>query len=158
MIIDQLKNASLYSKINKKIETALNYLRDTDLSNLKPGGYEPIRYEPIRYEIDGSDIFALIQTYDTKPKENGFWEAHRQYIDIQYVIKGTELIGYANIDHLRSGGYDDAKDLLVLYGDGVFLEVREGNFVILMPQDAHMPGIAVTTSQSVAKIVLKVHV
>lgn len=153
MIIDQLKNASLYSKINRKIETALNYLLDTDLSNLNPG-----RYEPIRYDIDGSDIFALLQNYDTKPKENGFWEAHRQYIDIQYVIKGTELIGYANIDHLKSGEYDDAKDLLVLYGDGVFLEVREGNFVILMPQDAHMPGIAVTTSQSVAKIVVKVHV
>lgn len=158
MIIDQLKNASLYSKINKNIETALNYLSDTDLSNLKPGRYEPIRYDPIKYEIDGSGIFALIQTYDTKPKENGFWEAHRQYIDIQYVIKGTELIGYANIDHLRSGEYDDAKDLLVLYGDGVFLEVREGNFVILMPQDAHMPGIAVTTSQSVEKIVVKVPV
>ncbi len=153
MIIDQLKNASLYSKINKNIETALNYLRDTDLSNMKP-----IRYEPIRYEIDGSDIFALMQIYDTKPKENGFWEAHRQYIDIQYVIKGTELIGYSNIDYLKSGEYDNAKDLLVLYGDGVFLEVREGNFVILMPQDAHMPGIAVTTSEPVSKIVVKVRV
>ncbi|MBI5192324.1 MAG: YhcH/YjgK/YiaL family protein [Nitrospirae bacterium] len=148
MIIDLLKNASLYSKMNRKIETALNFLRDTDLSNIKPG----------RYEIDGSDIFALMQTYDTKPRENGFWEAHRQYIDIQYVIKGTELIGYSNIDHLKSGEYDDAKDLLVLYGDGVFLEVREGTFVILMPHDAHKPGIAVTTSKPVSKIVVKVRV
>lgn len=151
MIIDILKNASLYTGhlgMNKRIETALNYLRDTDMSNLKPG----------RYEIDDSDIFALMQNYYTKPKENGFWEAHRQYIDIQYVIKGTELIGYSNIDNLKSGEYDDAKDLLVLYGDGVFLEVREGTFVILMPQDAHMPGIAVTTSQPVSKIVLKVRV
>ncbi|MDD5435916.1 MAG: YhcH/YjgK/YiaL family protein, partial [Nitrospira sp.] len=98
MITDLLNNASQYSKMNMKIETALNYLQDTDLSNLKPG----------RYEIDGSDIFALMQNYETKPKENGFWEAHRKYIDIQYVIKGTELIGYANIVHLKSGEYDDA--------------------------------------------------
>ena len=99
-----------------------------------------------------------MQNYETKSKENWFWEAHRQYIDIQYIIKGTELIGYSNIDYLKSGEYDDAKDLLVLYGDGVFLEVRAGTFVILMPQDAHMPGIAVSTSQSVGKIVLKVRV
>lgn len=151
MIIDQLKNASLYFRhlgMTKKIETALAYLLDTDLPNMRPG----------RYEIDGSDIFALMQNYETKPKEDGFWEAHRQYIDIQYVIKGAELIGYANIAHLKSGEYDDAKDLLVLYGDGVFLEVRAGTFVILMPQDAHMPGIAVNTPQSVAKIVVKVRV
>lgn len=146
MIIDQLKNASFYFGMSKKIETALSYLLDTDLPNMKPG----------RYEIDGPDMYALMQNYETKSKENGFWEAHRKYIDIQYVIKGTELIGYANIDHLNPGEYDDVKDLLVLYGDGVFPEVRAGTFVILMPQDAHMPGIAVTTSQSVAKIVVKV--
>ena len=114
MIIDQLKNASLYFEMSKKIETALAYLLDTDLPNIKPG----------RYEIDGSNIYALMQNYETKPKENGFWEAHRHYIDIQYIIKGTELIGYANIDYLKSGEYDDVKDFLVLYGDGVFFEVR----------------------------------
>ena len=149
MIIDQLKNASLYFGyfgISKKIETALTYLLDTDLPNIKPG----------RYEIDGSNIYALMQTYDTKLKENGFWEAHRQYIDIQYIIKGAELIGYSNIDYLKSGGYDDVKDRLVLYEYGIFFEVKAGTFVILMPQDAHIPGIAVTTSQSVGKIVLKI--
>lgn len=149
MVIDQIKNASLYCGISNKIVTALSYLRDTDIQNMKPG----------RYDIDGSNIFALMQNYETKSKENGFWEAHRQYIDIQYVIKGAELIGYANIDYLKSGEYDDVKDLLVLYGaDGVFLEVRAGTFVILMPQDAHMPGITVITAQSVAKIVIKVRV
>ena len=148
MIIDQLKNSSLYFDISKNIGAALRYLRDTDLSNIKPG----------RYEIDGSNIYAMKQKYETKLKENGIWEAHRHYIDVQFIIKGTELIGYANIEYLKAGEYDNVKDMLPLYGDGVYFEAGAGTFVILMPQDAHMPGIAVSTPQSVEKIVLKVRV
>jgi len=148
MIIDQLKNASSYFDISKNIGAALCYLRDTDLSKIEPG----------RYEIDGSNIYAMMQKYETKSKESGIWEAHRHYIDVQYIIKGTELIGYANIEYLKDGEYDDVKDMLPLYGDGVYFEVNAGTFVILMPQDAHMPGIAVSTTQSVEKIVLKVRV
>lgn len=148
MIIDQLKNASSYFDISKNIGAALCYLCDTDLLKIEPG----------RYEIDGSNIYAMMQKYETKLKENGIWEAHRHYIDVQYIMKGTELIGYANIEYLKAGEYDAVKDMLPLYGNGVYFEARAGTFVILMPQDAHMPGIAVSTPQSVEKIVLKVRV
>jgi len=35
--------------------------------------------------------------YQTKPREQGIWEAHRKYIDVQYMIQGSELMGWASI-------------------------------------------------------------
>lgn len=146
MIIDQLKNISLYFGINENLTIALRYLQNINLSNISPG----------RYEIDGSKIYALIQKYETKPREKGLWEAHQLYTDIQYIARGSELIGYANVDDLKDIKYDADKDFLLLQGDGDFFEVQDGTFVIFMPQDAHMPGISVSASQTVEKIVLKV--
>lgn len=146
MIIDHLKHASQYLGGDKRLSAALRYLQDTDLASVPPG----------KYEIDGSDVFAIVQEYDSKPKEKGYWEAHRQYIDVQYVARGAELMGYAHLDRLKSGQYDETRDFLPLEGEGNFFEVREGTFVILSSQDAHMPGIAVTVPQPVKKVVVKV--
>lgn len=146
MIIDQIKNASFYFGMSERLTTALRYLQNTDLSSIEPG----------RYEIDGSNVYALVQQYETRLKEKGFWEAHRRYIDVQSVIEGVELIGYANLGHLKVGEYDDAQDFLRLEGEADFLVIRAGTFVILTPQDAHMPGIAVASPQPVKKVVVKV--
>jgi len=146
MIIDQLKNASFYSGMHKGLATAFRYLKSTDLSRVSPG----------RYEIEGSNVYVLVQEYETKSKEKGRWEAHRLYMDVQYVFQGGELFGYANLERLKAGEYDEAKDFLPLTGEGDFFVLREGTFVILAPQDAHMPGIAVSGPQPVKKFVAKV--
>jgi len=146
MIIDHLKNASQYAGADKRLVAALQYLQDTDLHSVPPG----------RYEIEGSDVFALVQEYESKPKNQGKWEAHRQYIDVQYVARGAELMGYAHLDRLKPGAYDASRDFLPLEGEGDFFEMREGTFVILSSQDAHMPGIAVPLPQPVKKVVVKV--
>jgi len=148
MIIDRLSNASNYVGIHKRLAAAFDYLRRTDLSKIEPG----------TYEIDGRKVYAMVQQYDPKARENGRWEAHRKYIDVQYVHKGEELFGYANLLDLKAGTYDEAKDFLSLQGGerGDFFFVREGTFIILFPQDAHMPGIAGANPQSVKKFVVKV--
>ena len=148
MIIDQLKNASTCFGAHPRLEAAFRYLRETDLAKIEAG----------RYEIQGADIFALVQNYDTKAREKGRWEAHRKYIDIQYVYRGTELIGYANIDALKAGTYDEAKDFWEFKGDGDFLKAQAGTFLVLFPQDGHMPGIAVSGPEPVKKIVVKARV
>jgi YhcH/YjgK/YiaL family protein len=148
MILDQLQNAAWYFGAHARLTTALRYLQNTDLSSHAPG----------RYEIDGSNIFMLVQEYETKPREKGFWEAHRQYLDIQYVASGVELMGYANLAYLRAGEYDESKDFVPGFGEGTFFEMHAGTFTIFAPQDAHMPGIAAGEPQPVRKIVLKVRV
>ncbi len=146
MIIDQLKNASFYLGLTKGLATAFDYLQNTDLTKIPPG----------KYEIDGSNVYALVQQYETKSQEKGRWEAHRRYLDVQYVSQGVERIGYAILEQLQAGEYDEAKDFWALSGEGDFFVVRAGTFVILAPQDGHMPGIAVSSPQPVKKIVVKV--
>ena len=148
MIIDQLKNVSMYYPLSPRLERALRYLEVMDLEQLELG----------QYEIAGESVFAMVQEYDSKPMEEGFWEAHRKYIDVQYVVSGTEKIGYTSIEGLRAGDYDEEKDFVKLEGEGDFLEMQAGTFMILAPQDAHMPGMAIEQLQPVKKIVVKVKI
>lgn len=161
MIVDQLSNVDspFYAgllrshggsfKLAERLTLGLSFLQDTDVLALGPS----------RIELDGDKVFAMIQHYDTKPRSQGFWEAHRKYIDIQYVAAGEELMGYANIVHLDAGDYDAAKDFMLLQGEGSFIHMYPGTFIILGPQDAHMPQIAVDDKpQPVKKVVVKVAV
>jgi YhcH/YjgK/YiaL family protein len=101
-------------------------------------------------------MFALVQEYDTKLKEQGLWEAHRRYIDLQYVVQGTEGFGYANINHLKQSEYDSIKDFLPLHGDGDLVTVHDGSFILLLPEDAYMPGMAIDKPVQVKKVVIKI--
>ncbi|HBG49477.1 MAG TPA: YhcH/YjgK/YiaL family protein [Cyanobacteria bacterium UBA9971] len=149
MIIDKLKNASLYYGMSEKIATALKYLENTDLSEFQNG----------KYEIEGEDISVIVQDYNTKPLSEGRFEAHRKYIDIQYIIKGTEKMGYTNIHKLKSATeYDEEKDIIFFDGEGDFVTVEEGFFTIFAPEDAHMPGIESKTSEYIKKAVVKIKV
>jgi YhcH/YjgK/YiaL family protein len=148
MIIDRLEKASLYQAVHKRLAAAFDYLQKADLDKVEPG----------THEIEGRKVYVMVQQYETKPIEKGRWEAHRKYIDVQYVHQGAELFGYANLLELKPGNYDEAKDFLSLEGKekGDFFLVRQGTFVILFPQDGHMPGMAVSTPQPVRKFVVKV--
>ena len=98
----------------------------------------------------------MIQQYDPKPREKARWEAHRKYIDVQYVLSGSEHFGYAPLERLSSVAYDEAKDFHELKGEGDFLQVPAGTFMVLFPQDAHMPGIAGPGARFTKKIVVKI--
>ena len=147
MIIDKLKNAKSYYGIRKELDVGLKFLQDKDLNKKEPG----------KYEIDGDNIFLLLEEYITKPFEQGRWEAHRRYIDIQYLVKGDEMIGYANIDCLKiSENYMEDDDILFLKGTGDFIKIKEGWFTVYFPKDAHMPGLLVEKPEYVKKAVLKI--
>jgi YhcH/YjgK/YiaL family protein len=160
MIVDQITNVNsdYYAgllrshggsfKLAERLSMALDFiLKENVLAML-----------PSRIELDGDKVFAMIQHYDTKPKEQGVWEAHRKYIDVQYVAEGQELMGYANLGHLQAGDYNDEKDFLLLKGEGSYVLMKPGTFVILTPQDAHIPQVAVDLPQPVKKVVVKVAV
>jgi YhcH/YjgK/YiaL family protein len=149
MVIDKITNAQLYYGLGKRITLALKYLKETDFSGIEPG----------RYEIDGSNVYALVQVYESKLPDTGKWEGHRKYIDIQYVAEGSELIGYANIERMKTiCGYDEEKDFILFEGKGDFLSVPAGTFALLWPHDVHMPGIAADIPRTVKKVIVKVRV
>lgn len=149
MILDRLENSHLYEHVHALLPAAFEFLRSEAAAGLPNG----------RHELRGSDLFAIVQQYETKPREQGFWEAHRRYIDVQYVVEGTERMGYANLNTLQvRDAYDAEKDFLVLDGDGDLFTVPAGHFTIFTSQDAHMPSLAVSTPASVRKIVVKIAV
>ena len=149
MIVDNLRNAHLYYSLSKRILIALNYLKENDLSS----------YEPGRYQIDGEDIYVLVQSYTTKPEIEGRWEAHKRHIDIQYVISGTESMGYADLSKMKIvQEYDTQKYILFLKGSGYFITVNSGDFAIFSPTEVHMPCIAAEKPELVKKAVVKVRI
>jgi YhcH/YjgK/YiaL family protein len=149
MIIDHLKNASLYYGAHEKVAAGLRWLQSQDLVKLAPG----------RYELDGTNLFVIITEYETKTKDKVKWEAHKNYFDIQCIISGKELIGYAHIGDCQLGAYDESKDFQeILAVEGAFPELGPGMFMVLAPQDVHAPGIAPGAAQPAKKAIVKVHV
>jgi YhcH/YjgK/YiaL family protein len=146
MIIDRISNSHLYAALSPKIKRAFDYIQRTDLPALDTG----------TFELEGRSLYVIVQEYATKPKEQGRWEAHRRHIDLQYIIRGMERIGYAHVNHLEEGSYDANKDIVTLSGEGDFLTLKSGHFMLLMPEDGHMPGIAVRGPAFVKKTVVKI--
>ncbi len=160
MIIDQLSNvqSSIYPNLlsatapnaglAKRLKAGFDYLLQTDLTAVAPG----------TVKIDGDQVFAMHQEYNTKLLAQGFWESHRKYIDIQYVVSGVEHMGFANLQQLTNGEYDANKDFIMHEGSGSFVLLPAGMFTLLFPADAHMPQIAVESPLPVKKVVVKVAV
>lgn len=138
-----------YFKNRERWDKAFEFLKNNDLSAL----------EVKRYDIDGDNVYATISEYLTKNEEDARYEAHRKYIDIQYVIKGQEVIGLAPLaDKMGTlEEYDPARDIEFLtVRNGMNLKANPGRFFIFFPEDAHCPGMKDGENSTVRKIVVKV--
>lgn len=150
MVIDTLSEAGHYSSLGPGIAAGLTWL--AAFSPETPDG---------RYDINGDDVYALVQSYDTVPPGEKKYESHRVYADIQYVAIGTEVIHYAPLNRLSAVTvYDSPKDFL-LYGDPTVstpLQLTPGTFAIFYPQDGHKPGCVNGAPCRMKKVVIKVRV
>jgi YhcH/YjgK/YiaL family protein len=110
-----------------------------------------------RHDLDGDRAFALVQEYTTRKADDCKWEAHRMYIDVQYVVRGAERMGYANITtaHEREP-YDAARDVAFFEPGEDYVTVREGMLAIFGPEDVHAPCGAAGHPTPVRKIIVKV--
>lgn len=146
MIKDKLVNAKMYYSLSENIKNGFEWLSSTDLDNIADG----------KYYIDGDKLYANIQTYETKEDAN--YEAHRKYIDIQYIIKGKEYIGVTDINNCKTCEiYDAEKDIEFFKCNDAspYQLLKEGDFILLYPHDAHKPSINPEVKQTVKKVVVK---
>ena len=148
MITDRLLNAHLYFGLSQGIAEAFRFLQS--------GAYRPLPEG--RHQIDGDRLFAIVQSSQTKPAEECAWEAHRKYIDVQFLAEGVVDMGYANIEGLSvKTPYDETSDIEWLDGDGSFFTLQSGSFAVFFPQDAHIPHRAVENKLGlIRKVVMKV--
>lgn len=148
MIYDVVKNASKYKGLSKELDTALDFITNTNIKELECG----------RIEIDGEQVFANVMEYTTKLPEEGFFESHKKYIDIHMLIRGEERVWVTDINKVKDlSEYSEADDFqkheAKIYSDSL---ITEDCFIICFPQDAHMPGMAIKEKQEIKKIVLKI--
>jgi YhcH/YjgK/YiaL family protein len=149
MIYDSIKNISLYESLGERIKKGLKYLSETNFNNIESG----------TYDVEGTDIYSIVSEYNTKPFSSAKWEAHKSYIDIQYMVSGKEKMGFSHHTNMAViQEYNRVKDVMLLKGEGNYLIVDEKHFVIFFPTDVHMPSVAVNIPKPVKKVVVKVRV
>lgn len=148
MIIDRLENSSKYASVHKGFAESFSFLQKAIDENLPVG----------RYEIDGDDVFAFIQEYATKT-ESAF-ETHKNYIDIQFIISGTEVMLATDVSNMtESISYNPERDVTFYedYENAAIGIIEAGMYGIFFPWDAHKPGLALNGNPTdVKKIVVKV--
>lgn len=146
MIIDTLENAALYRPLGPRLASGLDYIGATDFSVMVPG----------RYPIDGDRLIAIVDDYQTIACPEVELEGHRRYIDIQYLVSGAELLGYASLlDQKPFQEYDPDRDFTLYRGEATFIDFKAGMFCILYPHDLHMPCVG-EPPVPVRKVVVKV--
>jgi biofilm protein TabA len=153
MIIASLEQLTGQVADTSKMRAALDWLRAAVAAPIADG----------KIAIDGERIRAIVQSYDSRRRaESVKFEAHRAYIDIQCVVAGRELVGWAPLSALAvTQAYDNTKD--VLFGTvgadaASFVRLGTGQAMVLFPEDAHAPSLADGEPTAVKKIVVKVAV
>jgi YhcH/YjgK/YiaL family protein len=149
MIIDRLANPSPLYQLPAGLARALEYLRGTDMRSVALG----------RHDLDGDHLFALVQEYTTRAADQCVWEAHRRYVDVQFVVTGAERMGVASLAQMREReAYDAARDVAFFEPGSEFVTIRAGMFAIFGPEDVHSPCHAAGQPGLVRKVVVKVAV
>ena len=150
MVVDQLKNIEIYRGLSDDIYTGLQFLANAS-SDIELGTY-----------VINDRVKAIVSEYETIEKFERGYEAHKHVIDIQYPIIGLERVKWSPIEGMKVNiPYDESKDR-TFYKDplaqGTHVDIGDGIFAIMFPEDGHGPQHFVTESQLIKKITIKVSI
>ncbi|MFV0440470.1 MAG: YhcH/YjgK/YiaL family protein [Lachnospirales bacterium] len=145
MVVDYIENIKTYEFIHKNFKKGAEFA----LTLLdKPIG---------KYECD--DFFAMVQIGETKEYNLCKFETHRKYIDVQFVVSGSEILEWDNVKNLEiDTNYDEKSDCALYKGEGDRLSIKKNMFYIAYPSDAHKPCTHREEQTSYKKIVLKLKI
>ena len=136
--------------LQEKIAEALEFMKNLNFEEMELGKH-----------VINEDSFVLVQEYDSKEPDAARFEAHRDYVDIQYVVEGMESIEIAAVTAVTvTESYDPERDV-EFYAEpeaAAKFVLTDGSYAILYPSDAHKPGVKVGESVSVKKMVGKVRI
>ena len=148
MILDTLAHADRYRALHPLFARAFGFLRETDLNALAPG----------KHDVQGEQIFAIVEACEGRTRADAKLECHRRYIDIQLVLEGVDEMGWkpvaACVD--RATDYDDARDIR-FFNDAPssWIATPPGAFCLFFPDDAHAPLVG---TGMIRKVVVKIAV
>ncbi len=144
MIYDSLKNIEAYKGL--AVYPALKFFAENDLTNAAPG----------KHALEGDDYY-VVNEYETSAKTRS--EAHKDYIDIQMLLAGEEYIGVTPLteDMVAVEAAPD-KDYWLYECEVDRITMKPGMFMVLYPQDVHLPGDMKNKPTACKKIVGKIKV
>ncbi|MCF8296143.1 MAG: YhcH/YjgK/YiaL family protein [Melioribacteraceae bacterium] len=148
MILDLLSNISFYKKLSPNIKDAINSAAAIDFSILDNG----------KHSIKESEIYVIVNSYETKQNINSILEGHKKYIDFHFLLEGSEVIDYEPLINQRIvTEYNDVEDYcLFSCRTPSKLRLEKGLFALFFPSDLHYTGIAETQPSYVKKVVIKI--
>ncbi|OJV62775.1 MAG: hypothetical protein BGO41_00120 [Clostridiales bacterium 38-18] len=147
MILDQIEAIGKYKGIHPNLDIAIEAILNGDLNQRVTG----------KYAIKENDVFYMVQVYDTKDQKDVRFETHHNYLDIQWMVKGEEIMGFQiESDLTIDEPYDNERDIAFYNGTGQNIIVNQGRFAIFFPNEGHQPSVAVEAAIPVMKIVVKV--
>jgi biofilm protein TabA len=148
MIVDQIKNIDIYKGISPDIYAGLQFLQNAK-PDIKIGTY------PIN-----ENVKAVVSEYETVEDFSRGYEAHKHVIDIQYPIRGLERVKWSPIEDMNVNiPYDEEKDR-TFYKDpsvqGTHIDIGNGIFAIMFPEDGHGPQHYINKPELIKKITIKI--
>ncbi|MBU9711631.1 YhcH/YjgK/YiaL family protein [Evansella tamaricis] len=131
------------------LQKGLQFLGETNFDDYSTGVHK-----------DSEEFFFEVNEFETKETKDGFWEAHRKYLDFHYILQGTERIA---IDHTSNQTvieeYNDSEDVVLFDGEITsMVTLKPGDVMVCYPEDTHMTGLLSKEKEMVRKIVPKVKI
>jgi YhcH/YjgK/YiaL family protein len=118
-----------------------------------------------RSTLGDDGMYMRVMSYATRAPEadNAVLESHRVMVDVQMALVGTERIDWFPLETLTATDtYDLGKDVQHYRRPGpapASVDLQPGTFVVLFPEDAHMPQLVTASGdERVKKVVVKIPV
>lgn len=149
MIFGNIKNLTEYDFFSKAIKECFKYAQTHDLKSYDKGSHE----------IDGERLFVNIVEYTTTTADERFWEAHKNYLDVHFMLDGTEQIDLNFIQNMQLKEFVPKDDFLPMDGEkNSSVILHNDDFLICYPADAHRTAVAVNKPETIKKAIFKVKI
>ena len=149
MVFGNVHDLKDFSWLESQVLKCFDYAKSHDL----------ISYEKGSHPIEGDDLFVNIVEYETTTPENRFWEAHRQYLDLHFMLRGPEQIDVNFIQNMEQKEFVEKDDFLPLEGDpNSHVVLNAGDFLLCYPADAHRTAVQVGAPATIKKAIFKIRI
>ena len=149
MVFGNVRDRKDFSWLEPQVLKCFDYAKEHDL----------LSYEKGSHPIEGEELFVNIVEYETTTPENRFWEAHRQYLDLHFMLRGPEQIDVNFIDNMEQKEFVEKDDFLPLEGEpNSHVVLNAGDFLLCYPADAHRTAVQVGAPAAIKKAIFKIRI
>ena len=149
MVFGNIRDLKDFGYLEENVRKCFDYAREHDL----------LSYEKGSHPLDGDELFVNIVEYETTTPENRFWEAHRQYLDLHFMLRGPEQIDVNFIDNMEQKEFVEKDDFLPLEGEpNSHVVLNAGDFLLCYPADAHRTAVQVGSPATIKKAIFKIRI